>query len=478
MGRPAWIACLAAALALPAFAGEPEAGIGPTPWRLEAIELGDGRRLEGLVLAGPAGPPGADAEDVSFLQILRPPGRPMRLIAWPPFAAATVRHVERLPDSAHRELERRVEAFRDGVRRAGETTDVRLARAAEDGPWRYEGPAFVLESTADPKLTREAVVRLEATIEALASLVPPITDAGPFEVRLCGSAAEYRRLQERLGLRIDNPACYLPARRLLAAGSELSALVSQQGAAEDLLDAASQSYTSLDAVLEVRIRDLVADLDAQGVPADRRAEVVRLARLRWNRERGDGAARIETARRENAAIVTRSRRRFDARLAHEAWHAYADGHLKPADAPGLPAWLDEGLAQVVEAAPVEAGEIRLDAPDPDRLVRLQELLRGGGVPPVADILTGGQASFVAGHAGNDQAVAYLVAWGLALDLGIIRPVLSPERIRRLTAAGDEEPLRRFETLVGMPVDQYDRHWRTRMLALRRQAAQPPGPAGP
>jgi hypothetical protein len=463
---------IAAALAACGSAGgaDPAGDLGAVAWRLEAIELVDGRRLEGLVLSGEGGIPGPAAEDIGFVQVIRPPGRPIHLIGWPPFPADTVRVVERLPEPAHRELAARVAAVREGARRREEAPSVRLERSNEDDPWRYDGPAFRLESTADPTLTREAVVRLELMLEALEALVPPVVEATPFEVRLCGSEAEYRELQEGLGLRIENPACYLPGRRLLVAGSELSALVAQRQTAADLLEAARQTYAALDEAVEQRIRELAADLEARGIPAARRAEIVRLARLRWSREQGAELARIEAARRENDAAVADARRRFDARLAHEAWHAYADARLRQPAAPGLPAWLDEGLAQVVETAPVEAGEIRLDAPDPERLGRLQERLRAGGVPPIADLLTAGQAAFLAGHAGDDRAVAYLAAWGLALDLAVTRPVLSRERIRELTAAGEDDSLMRFETLVGMPVDRFDRQWRERMRGLRPPAA--------
>lgn len=461
----------AAAVTSPARPAPP-ADLAGGRWRLEAIELVDGRRLEGLVLAGDAGVPGPNAADVVLLQILQPPGRPLHLIAWPPFPADTVRLVERLATPAHDELQSRVEAFRAGQRRREEASAVRLLRHDEDGPWRYEGQAFTLESTADPTLTRESVVLLELVLEALTALVPPVVEAGPCSIRLCGSLAEYRRAQEDAGLWIDNPAFYLRPRRLLVAGSELSALAAQRETADDVLDAASQAYATLDAVLETRIRRLAEELEARGMPDARRAEVVQAARLRWQRERRAERSRIESAHRDNAAAVARTRRRFDARLAHEAWHAYADGRLRRPDSAGLPAWLDEGLAQIVETAPVEAGEIRLDAPDPPRLARLQELLRSGAVPPIADVLTSGQSAFLAGHDGDDRAVAYLMAWGLALDLAIVRPVLSRQALAGLTAAGETDPLDRFEAIVGMPVDEYDRRWRQRMVSLRPAAATP------
>ena len=67
-------------------------------------------------------------------------------------------------------------------------------------------------------------------------------------------------------------------------------------------------------------------------------------------------------------------------------------------------------------------------------------------------------------------MAYLIAWGLALDLTIIRPALSAARVRDLTTAGDADPVARFEGLVGMPIDRYDRQWRERMLGLRSPAS--------
>lgn len=466
MGRSLLPLVVVVSTAIPALAAAPEEGLAPRSWKLEAVELCDGRRLEGLVLAGRRGTPGPDDGDIELLQVIRPEGRKMYLIGWPPFPPESVRFVERLPELEHLDLASKVEAFRAGERRRSNAATVPLARSDEDGPWQYEGPDFTLESTADPTLTREAVVRLELVLAALPSLVDPVADGNPLTVSLCGSLAEYRRIQDGLGLRIDNPAFYLPRRRLLVAGSELSALLAERRVADDLLDSAIQQQAARDQLFETLIRELATEREGQQKPAAERAALVQTARQRHSRERTELMAQIEAARRDNDAAIAGARRVFEGWLAHEAWHAYADRRLRAADAPGLPAWLDEGLAQVVETAPVEAGEVRLDLFDRERLVRLQEQLRIGGVPPVADIVTGGQEPFVAGHTGRDQAVAYLTAWGLALDLAIIRPVLSAARVRELTAAGDADAVARFEGLVGMPIDRFDRQWRERMLGIR------------
>ena len=476
-GALAWL--LLGGLAGRSAAVEPDEALAARPWRLEAIELRDGRRLEGMVVgpADAAGTPREGDADIEFVQVIRTPGRPLALIAWPPFPADRVALVERLPAAERRLLADRIEAFRAGRRRQDEARlAVQLSRRDEDGPWRYAGPAFAVESTADPEITREAVVRLEQVFVALESLVPPAGPAPALTVRLCGSLAEYRRLQEELGIAIDNPAFYVPARRLLAAGSELPALLAEHRIADDQLDAAEQRYELLEGVMEERVRELAAELEAQRVDAAARADVVRRARQRWSRERDEELARITAARRTNAARVAEAWADFHARLAHEAWHAYADGRLRPpgAAAGGLPAWLDEGLAQVVETAPVEGGQLRLDAPEAERLRRLQQALRAGEVPPLADVVASGPTAFLGGHAGG-SGMAYLVAWGLAFDLAVARPTLSAAALRDLVADDAADPLTAFERLVGMPVDRFDRRWRQRMLGLRprRGVDEPP-----
>jgi len=448
-------------------------GLAHAAWPLEAIELTDGRRLEGLVIA-PAkvsGTPAHDAGDIEFLQIVRRPGRPMHLVSWPAFSATGIRFVERLAPTEQDTLRGRVEAFRAERRRQDEATSIRLSRQGEEGPWMFEDPAFTLVSSADPTLTREAIVRLQLIFQALESLVPPVGPAGPVTVRLCGSLAEYRATQEELGLRLENPAFYLSQRRLLVAGSELPTLLQQGRATDDQLDAARQRHLEHGNLLDQRLRGLAADLEASGTPRDDRVEIVRRARIRGTREQAEAIAGIEAARRANAAVIDAARRRFHERLAHEAWHAYADGRLRTDKARGLPTWLDEGLAQVVETAPLEAGEIRLDAPDPHRLARLREAIAAGGLPPVAEIVSANQDTFLGGHGGN-EAVAYLASWGLAFDLAVLRPILTADKIVALSDAGDADPVTAFEGLVGMPIDQYDRQWRQRILEPRARGLSP------
>ncbi|MCE9631680.1 MAG: hypothetical protein K8S94_13315 [Planctomycetia bacterium] len=462
-----WLAVVLAALtAAPAVPAPPQ-GLATAAWKLESIELRDGRRLEGLVLDSDAG----DAtDDIRFAQVKRPPGRPMYVIIWGPLAAERVAAVDRLPAAEHAQLASRVRSFLDGRQRQAEAeTAVRLEQHDEDGPWQHESESFTVTSTADPATTRAAIVTLEQVFGGLETLVAAAASPerkNTIEVRLCGSAAEYRDVQRSLGIAIDSPAFYMPSRRLLVAGSDMPALAAGSAAVDDELAAAAQRYDQLDRLLDERLKALAGDLEQQGFPAAERAAIVQRARQRWERERGIELTRIAAARRDNAAALDRARRAFRQRLVHEAWHAYADTRLRAADAGGLPAWLDEGLAQVVESAPLEAGELRLDAPDPRRLTALQESIRAGSVPRLADLVQTGQQQFIAGHAGRDgeRGRAYLAAWGLALDLAMLRPVLSPAAIVEMTKA-EGDPVQSLEKLTGVAIDRYESDWRRRILAL-------------
>ena len=482
-------------------ADEPPRGLATAAWKLEVVELMDGRRLEGLIIDSPplANPESAtdQTDEIGFVQIMRFPGKPMYLITWGHISDGRIRSIERLPESDHALLHSRVQAFRErrDVRLNAETA-VQLSRHDEYDAWHYSGQWFTLKSSADPRLTREAIVRLEQVFGALETLVParkkPLSL--PLTIQLCATAAEYRRVQDDSGIRADNPAFYLPGRRLLVAGSDMPAIIEQQKIAVESLATAEKHALDLDRSLEQGMHALASDLEKQGIPAGQRGEIISRARSRWEREKATARAQIESARRDNVQRVEAARRGFYGWLAHEAWHAYADGHVSKSDSNGLPLWLDEGLAQVFETAPLEAGELRLDAPDPVRLALLQEMLRGPLAPTLTDLLTARQEQFLVGHAGSTVTSqrAYLMAWGLAFHLALIEPVLTPASLAALTAspAGSlksssdkassdkassdkqvsplqhSDPIQQFEALTSMPLADFELAWKRHMLALR------------
>ena len=126
--------CLAGCLAIvppAAFTDEPRS-LTTAAWKLESIELTDGRHLAGLVID----PDPLDASsDVGFVQVVRPPGKPMYLIAWARVGADRIHSVERLPPAEHALLKERVQAFRDrGDIRGNAEAAIHLARKPSVDP--------------------------------------------------------------------------------------------------------------------------------------------------------------------------------------------------------------------------------------------------------------------------------------------------------------------------------------------------------
>ena len=440
-------------------------------WRLDGLTLADGRSLAGLLLEEPDDARG----HVAFIEVVRRPGRPMHLVTRR-LPARLVASIDRLPEDDRAFLAARVEAFRTSGRAEREAAAaLTLTRSDDDAAWRYAGDSFTLESSAGQPLTRQAIVRLEVLLDAFESLVPASAEVDPrrrLTVRLCGSQAEYARVQAEQGVKVANPAFYLPERGLLAAGSDAPAVIEQARLAADGLDATAQRQKDLDAEVTTGLRALAVRLETQGIPGGERAEIVDRTRARWQRERAATLAHVDQARKENDTRVRQACDVFFTALAHEAWHAFAD--LRLGRGGGLPAWLDEGLAQVFETGLLEAGELRLDAPDPRRLARLADLLASEPRGLLGPVIDGDERQFMVGH-GNAAATsrrAYLVAWGLAYDLVLGAPTLSAKGIEEVArsgpAAGGEGA--RFERLVGMPAETFEAAWRNRMLTLARRPA--------
>ena len=149
--------------------------------------------------------------------------------------------------------------------------------------------------------------------------------------------------------------------------------------------------------------------------------------------------------------------RLFALLYHEAFHAYVATFVYPplkADdvragkgTGELPRWLNEGLAQIFETAVVEVGELRADRPDPDRLQRTKDRLKGkngGALVPLGDLLTTGRDAFLATHADQKLASdrAYLTCWALGHYLTFDRRLIGTDAFNKYLVAmnggGDSE----------------------------------------
>jgi hypothetical protein len=124
---------------------------------------------------------------------------------------------------------------------------------------------------------------------------------------------------------------------------------------------------------------------------------------------------------------------------------------------------------------VEAGELRADSPDRDRLARVQEWLKGkSGVDrliPLADLLVGDNAAFLAFHADQKAATdrAYLTSWALAYYLTFeLRAIGTPsfnKYLANVNSGGD--PRGAFAEFVGKELAAFERDWHAYLLRLER-----------
>ncbi len=434
--------------------------------KLERVVLRDGTTYAGLVQA-------ETPETVEFLEVRRLPGRPMYLLLRP-LAREDIQTLDRLASEAHADLRNRLEAFRRRTLIQGRAIDdLELTSQPQNGQtiWSHAGQWFTLESTANEQMTRRLGVRLGQIFTAYRQLLPPRRDAQKrVHIRIFGSSASYQAALKQMGLAIANPAVYLADRNLILAGSEL-----------DLFDAElarvnrqhAQIRKDLDAqIAEVptRVKKLGEELEAAGIGTSERLRIILAEQRKWSDHRKTVTNQIAQVERANEIKFNELTQRMFTRLTHEAFHAYLETFVYPNREYDVPRWLNEGLAQVFEAGLLELHSLRIDAPNMTALENLQAELRSRQPLRLNELLGMTSNTFLAAHNGSGRSSqAYYYSWGLAYYLaferGVFKDPAFEDYIRKNAAT--EDPVRRFETLVGMPLDEFESKWREAMLALKR-----------
>lgn len=457
----------AAVLALSVLAaplvGRPAPPDGLSSWAFDELTLANGAKFHGLILAET--PDGG----VKFRSVSRPPGRPtVTLTSF--FTKAEVAGVKRLSDADRKLLvERLAELDPSGEGERARMASLELVAAdwpgRPGGGRRYDSDYFTLVSTGSEELTRRSAVRLEQVYAAFARFLPPVVkDGRPTRVMLATDRDEYKTLLGPLGeALLLNPAVFDPATHRVLCGSDLRRLGTELQTA---YIHHSQQLASLDRYEDgvrklYKLPELKRHLDA--VAAERK--------------------KVSDADRANGARFDAATRRVFAVLYHEAFHAYAGTFvyppLKPDDVRAgkgigeLPRWLNEGLAQVFETSVVEAGELRADTPDRDRLNRAKEWVKGkngGPLVPLGDLLVTGRDAFLTSHADQKTAAdrAYLSSWALAYYLTFERRAIGTPAFRTyLTAVNSGGDAREaFAKLVGRELPAFEKEWHAYLLKLQ------------
>jgi len=447
---------------LNAAKGQPTPPDGLSNWSFDEITLVNGSKFQGLILA-------EMPEGIRFCSVSRPPGRPTVTLT-DFYSKSELAGIKKLSDSDRKTLIERLAKLDpkgEGERLRIESLEI-LAIAWLDKPGggkRYESDHFILESSGSEELIRRSAVRLEQIYTAFIRFLPPMPKDNRTKILLATDKDEYRALLGSVvEMHLLNPAVFDPTTNRIMCWNELKRLGSE-------LQTVRLHHSQQLATLK-QYEERVAKLYTKP-ELERYLTQINMERKRvWDADYANGK-KFDLATARLFAI-----------LYHEAFHAYVGTFvyppLKPDDVKAgkgtgeLPRWLNEGLAQVFETAVVEAGELRADTPDRDRLLRVKDWLKGKGggdrLVPLDDLLITGKDAFLAFHADQKAATnrAYLTSWALAYYLTFDRRVIGTNEFKKYLIAVNSggDPRKAFSTLVGKELSVFEKEWHTYLLRLQ------------
>ena len=348
---------------------------------------------------------------------------------------------------------------------------VHLETATHDGNrcYQYRGKWFSLDSRADEPTTRRIAVRLEQVFTAYRQLIPPRIDAPrPLRLVVFASMSEYKAYLERLGIALENPACFIPRENMVVAGSD-TARVSAE------LSKVNLRHTQLQAELDRLEKQMPGQLAGAAkqmrqtqpgsTPHDQIAKALLSQRRGLEEEIRKKRAELQRIERENDRTFQHVAGQMFTRIYHEALHAYLENYVYPHAQHNVPLWLDEGLAQVFEVGWLESGSFRGDSANADALKLLKADLASQQPLGLEKVLSAGQPEFLAS---GDAERYYAYSWGLAYYLELENHVLPSAALDQYVAPVPQraDPVAGFEKLIGMPLEKFAPAWREYMLRLR------------
>jgi hypothetical protein len=420
----------------------------PSEWSFDRLKLKNGALLKGLILE-------ETQTAVRFQRVYRLPGRPT-ICMTSNYFRSEIDKLEKLSDADREILRNRlneIDPTGEGERKRMESLDLQVIEwnGKPKAGLRYDSDYFSLMSNAPDEIVRRAAVRLEQIYTAYASFLPPrFPDGKPTTIILYPSIDDYQKHLANHGWKLQNPAFFHPYTNRIVCGSNLV----EHG--KDL-EKARKLYAAHRAELDKR------EAEYRKLFGNKPIELARLLK-----EVADNRRTIAEAERRNDSNFDRETKRLFSILYHEAFHAYAANFVYPMkrknmvveDAPSeLPRWLNEGLAQLFESALVEAGELRVDQPDRERLHRTKDAVLKGDVLSVKELLGVGPKQFLVAHNGERKYAerAYLAAWALATYLTFDRRLIGTDKldefVRDVGQGGDAEAA--FVKLVGQPVAAFE-----------------------
>jgi hypothetical protein len=317
-------------------------------------------------------------------------------------------------------------------------------------------------------MTRRCVVRIEQIFRAYRQLLPPRREPrGDLRLVLLGSVQDYRDFMRSRGFLIQNPAFFSASQNLIVAGSELNAYARRLAQIREHHAEVRRQYSQLDQSFTARLSEALSQLKQNGFSDAELEQESRLRRAAWDRERSAALAKIAEAERGNESRFADVTRQMFQRLYHEAFHAYVEGYVYSHGEQPLPRWLNEGLAQIFETAQLDAETLRIDAPDAERLRRLQADLASGVPWRLAEVLAAGENEFLDDHRSESGQRLYLYAWGLAYFLTYDRNVLQRRLLDEYVAnRSNLGSAARFAILARTPLAEFEPLWRKAMAEIK------------
>lgn len=432
--------------------GAGQAPVEPDPWKFEELTLKNGSKVIGLILQ-------ESAKGVRFRIVSRQPGRATVTLTTT-FEKASVAATKRLDEADRKRLADRLadlDPSGKGEQARMEAIDLQPADwfGKPNAGKKYQSGYFVLVTGAPDEVARRVAVRLEQLSTALSRFFPPLPrGAVPTVVVLVPDLNQYRTLAGKTVGTVLNPALYDPVANRIVCGSDLDRL------GNELTGTRLHHQRQLADIdkYEAEVKKLYKGQKAE---LDRYLELVRSQRHK-----------VKVAEEANEEAFRKATWQLFAVLFHEAFHAYVGTFAYPpankaavtagAGTGELPRWLNEGLAQVFETAILEAGELRVDHLDAERLARVRDLSKPGrgGLVPIAELLRSGADSFLTTHADQKAATdrVYLTSWAVAAHLLLAdRAVGGDEFVAYLKAVNSGgNPVKAFEEWVGTDVATYER----------------------
>ncbi|MCS7158909.1 MAG: hypothetical protein RMJ19_00420 [Gemmatales bacterium] len=422
-------------------------------WPLDTIHLRNGHSFQGVILQ-------ETNDAVHFRQVLRRPGKPTYVLD-AVFFRDEIGRIERIDDTLRQDWIRQLEKLDPrGLQEKRRREALQLERRPE-GAWFYSGEWFALWCyLSSEELTRRVVVRLEDMFAALREyLGERFKPQQRLVIYLYKDSGSYQRALKERGLQLSNPAVYIPER------AEILVVTTWEQLAEQLTRVRAQQEAQLRELerYEGKLRQ-----HYHGQPPPEVLEKLKAVR-----------AQLLRIGQENEAILDRQLQPLFRLCYHETFHAYLDLYLFPQAQHKVPRWLNEGLAQIIETAIVETGEIRIGHLDVERLQRVQRLLRENSMPTIHELLRSETRHFQVNH--NSEGYAsdryFLASWATAYYFlfgphspSTNKTIASPPGqslirfIEQLTSS--EDVSRALQDHTGKSLADLERDWQLYFLRLR------------